>query len=349
MKIKRKAYGYRKVIYLMFFLSLAGLTAGCRSSSGPSGVGNDNNGGSESGPLVSVYAYGIIEARRHSTLSAKFPGKLEKILVKEGEQVKKGQLLALFEARELAAQLAEAKAGVKVAEAARLEALAGYRRQEIAAAEEHYKAAQALYVKSQLDWDRFDDLYLQGVLPKSDWEGARLALEQAEAARNAARQSRDLLRAGARKETITVLTRKLALAKAKVASAAAMLDNARLVAPYDGVITRKHREEGEALDIGMPVLDISTPADRYVRVEIDETDIGKIRLGQQAVISADGFPNREFAGRVIDIKQQMGPKQLIPSDPSKIIDYKVLDIEVTLPRECPFPIKLPVNVRISLP
>jgi hypothetical protein len=50
----------------------------------------------------------------------------------------------------------------------------------------------------------------------------------------------------------------------------------------------------------------------------------------------------------VAIRQQMGRKQLIPTDPAKIVDYKVLEIEVSLPPDCPFPIKLPVDVRIAL-
>lgn len=299
-------------------------------------------------PVASVFAYGIVEARQHSTLSAKFPGKLEKILVREGQTVRKGQLLGRFEASELDAQLQAARAAVKVAEAELNEALAGSRPQEIERAEERVSETEARLEKARLDWERAEALLKRGLIPKAEWESVRLTLAASVAANAIASQELSLLEEGTRKETIETLKRHLDLAREQVRVAEAILENARLTAPYDGVITRKHREEGEAMDIGLPVMDIATLDDRYVRAEIDETDIGKIKLGQKTVVTADGFPGLSFPGEVIEIKKQMGPKRLIPTDPSKMVDFKVLDVEVSLPKECPFCIKLPVNIRIII-
>lgn len=341
-----KANAWRALGALLLGMMLA--VGGCGSP--PERPADEASNAAASKPAAEeVYAYGVIEARHHSTLSAKFPGKIERILVKEGERVRKGQLLALFEARELAAQLEAARAQVKVAEAVLAEALAGSRNQEIAQADEDVKAAAAELAKARLDWQRSDKLFSEGSLSQSAWEAARLRLDNALAGHSAARERLSLLREGTRQETIAVLKSRVDLAKAQVGQAEAALANARLTAPYDGVITRKHREEGEAMDIGLPVMDISTLDDLYVRAEIDETDIGKIRVGQTAVVTADGFPGLEYTGRVVEIKHQMGPKRLIPTDPAKIIDYKVLDIEISLPgNRCAFPVKLPVNVRILL-
>jgi ABC exporter DevB family membrane fusion protein len=297
---------------------------------------------------TSVYAYGIVEARRHSTLSAKFPGKIEKILVREGELVKEGQLLAQFEARELTAQVGVAKTAALVAQAALAEAEAGPRPREIAAAEEELHDAEAQLTKADADWQRFQRLRTEGVVATADWEQVRQRLDSNQARRNVADQLLRQMREGTRPETLAMLHRKLDLARAEITRTEAALADARLTAPYAGVITRKHREDGEALDIGLPVLDIATLNERYVRAEIDETDIGRLKVGQAAQVSADGFPGLELAGQIVEIKQQMGPKKLIPTDPSKIVDYKVLDVEVSLPADCPYPIKLPVNVRISL-
>lgn len=298
--------------------------------------------------VVTLYAYGIVEARRHSTLSAQFPGKIMKILVCEGEQVQQGQLLALFEAKELAAQVEVARTGAVVATAALAEAQAGTRPAELAAAKEELIEAEAQLVKADADWQRYRRLGTESAVAVTDVEQNRLRFESAKAKRNAAADRVRLLEEGTRPETIEVLKKRLALAQAEIKRAEASLANARLTAPYDGVITRKHREEGEAMDIGLPVMDIATLNDRYVRAEINETDIGRVKTGQAVEITADGFPGLRFEGLIKEVKRQMGPKLLIPTDPSKIVDYKVLDVEVSLPADCPFPIKLPVNVRISL-
>jgi ABC exporter DevB family membrane fusion protein len=298
--------------------------------------------------VQTVYAYGIVEARQHSTLSAKFPGKLDKILVQEGQAVKEGQLLARFEARELEAHLQVALAAVRTVEAELAEALAGSREAQIAAGREQLKDAEAELSKAAADEKRYRELKENGEVAIADWEQVRLRMQSAEARRNSAGQYLRLLEEGTRPETIVILERRLDKTRVEVELAEAALENARLTAPYDGVITRKHREEGEAMDIGMPVMDIATLDNRYVRAEIDETDIGRIRPGQATEVTADGFPGLRYSGGVVEVKQQMGPKLLIPTDPSKIVDYKVLEIEVSLPPDCPFPIKLPVNVRIAL-
>lgn len=325
------------------------LISGCDSSSpGRQDQAKVQKSPTEADQVISVYSYGIVEARRHSTLSAKFPGKIEKILVQEGDSVKQGQVLARFEALELDAQVASAKAAALVAEAALAEALAGSRPQQLAAARERLKEVEAQLVKARADWRRYQGLHANAVIAPADLEQYRLKLESAEAGRNALAEQVRLLEEGERPESITVLKRRLDLARAEIVRAEAALANATLTAPYAGVITRKHREEGEALDIGLPVLDIATLNDRYVLAEIDETDIGRVRPGQAAKVTADGFPGLSFSGQVVEVKQQMGPKRLIPTDPSKIVDYKVLNVAVSLPSDCPYPIKLPVTVRIAL-
>ncbi|MEW6218150.1 MAG: efflux RND transporter periplasmic adaptor subunit [Thermodesulfobacteriota bacterium] len=300
-------------------------------------------------PLITaVYAYGIVEARRHSTLSAKFPGKLERILVAEGEPVAEGQVLAVFEARELQAAAASAEAAVKVVEAQLAEARAGARAQELILARERLRETEAVLAKAELDWTRAQGLHHREAMADEAWETARLGRQRAEAGRNAARAALALLEEGTRPEALAVLERQLAAAQARLQEARTALGNARLTAPFAGIVTRKHREEGEAMDIGLPVLDVATVGDRYIRAEVDETDIGRLRLEQPVHVSADGFPGLELAGTVRKIQSQMGAKRLIPTDPAKIVDYKVLEVEISLPADCPYPLKLPVNVRISL-
>ncbi|MCF6291719.1 MAG: efflux RND transporter periplasmic adaptor subunit [Desulfobacterales bacterium] len=330
---------------LMLAVPLLLGTAGCDS---PPTQSKDQSVAAAAEEVVTVYAYGIVEARRHSTLSAKFPGKIEKILVREGEPVHQGQLLARFEARELEVQVEVARAAAGVAEKVLAEAAAGARAQEIDVAREQLNDAEARLAKTSADWERYQQLRAVAAAAPVEWERFRLQQASALARRNVAIDRLRLLEQGTRPETMTVLKQRLELARAEIERAEAILANASLTAPYEGVITRKHREEGEALDIGMPVMDIATLTDRYVRAEIDETDIGRIRVDQAARITADGFPGLAYNGRVVEIRQQMGPKKLIPTDPAKIIDYKVLDVEVSLPKDCPFPIKLPVNVRISI-
>jgi hypothetical protein len=83
-----------------------------------------------------------------------------------------------------------------------------------------------------------------------------------------------------------------------------------------------------------------------VETEVDEFDLGKLTLGAQAVVTAEGFPDRSWVGRVEQIPDLVGPRKLKPQDPGKPSDTRVLLVKVALTE--PTPLKLGQRVEVAL-
>src|SRR5690606_6934429 len=110
-----------------------------------------------------------------------------------------------------------------------------------------------------------------------------------------------LVRSGARRERVDAQRAAVRQAEAAVAQAQAMLSNARIRAPFAGIVTVRHRQPGEAVSPGMPVVTLMAPADRWVRSYVREDRVGRVSLGQRAEIRADAYPDRRYDGRVVFI------------------------------------------------
>ena len=87
-------------------------------------------------------------------------------------------------------------------------------------------------------------------------------------------------------------------AEAAVAQVQATLDNAVIHAPFAGVVTVRHREPGESVQAGAPVVTLLNTDDRWVRIYVREDQVGRVRVGQDAHITSDSHPGKTFDGRV---------------------------------------------------
>ena len=81
--------------------------------------------------------------------------------------------------------------------------------------------------------------------------------------------------------------------------AATLLRDATIRAPFAGIVTIRHREPGETVATGAPVVSVLDLDDRWVRIYVPEDEIGRVRIGQAAEITADSWPDRTYEGRVI--------------------------------------------------
>jgi multidrug resistance efflux pump len=104
--------------------------------------------------------------------------------------------------------------------------------------------------------------------------------------------------------------------------------------PIDGTVLRKHHRGGESVSNSSTVPDpILTVGDRKtlrVRVDVDETDVAKIRVGQKAYVTADAFGTQKFWGHVVRVGQQLGPKNVRTDEPTEKVDTKILETLVEL-------------------
>ena len=258
-----------------------------------------------------VTASGEIKPKNYINIGANAIGLLTKILVKEGDRVSKGQLVARVENIQPEAQVASQKAQVSSAEADSNAAEAALK-----AADDNLHTQQAVIDHSQsdldhakLDYDRAQELFKGQLLAKQDFDAKKAAYDAA-AASLKADQTRLVQARSQREQTAAQLSssqRHVAQANAVLAQYTDMLHKFDSYAPLDGVVTNLPVREGETVVPGQTNLagsNIMTIADMSLitaEVKVDETDIVSVALNQKADITIDAIPNKTFKGHVIEI------------------------------------------------
>ncbi len=244
-----------------------------------------------------VSASGEIKPKTYVNIGANAFGKIIRLYVKEGDRVKKGQMLAQLENVQSSADVAATKASLA---ASRTDAVAAEANLNTARADLNRAKADA--EKSQLDWSRAEGLFKDALISRADyetrkatWQTSEAGLAQAQARVEQANAQLDSAR-GHITQTDATLTR-----------ASDVLQKTIYAAPYNGVITNLPVREGETVVIGIqnaPGSTLMTLADMSVitaEVKVDETDIVNVQLGQSADVTIDAIPKKVFHAVVTEI------------------------------------------------
>ncbi len=259
------------------------------------------------------------------TVSTKVAGKVAEVLVKENEEVKKGQVLVRIDPEDIQAQKAKAIAVRDAAQAQYDAIVSGYRHQEIAQANAELREAEAnrdnLYSKSL----RMEKLYHGGAVSKDEYDDAVSAHKQAKATYEALYAGADLKRSGNREEDIRVAKAALDKAKAELEIICIAEKDSVIIAPTDGIIAQKNVSAGEIVAVGKLLFSLVDYQDLWLNARIEETQIGKIKLGQTVKYTLDAYPNHTFRGVVYEIGAVTSSKfSLIPAENSSGYFTKVM-------------------------
>jgi HlyD family secretion protein len=108
------------------------------------------------------------------------------------------------------------------------------------------------------------------------------------------------------------------------------LEKAAIRSPLTGVILRKHLNAGESVwnspnSPSAPIVTMADVTTLRVRAEVDETDVGKVRVGQRAYVTADAYGHQKFWGQVTRIGQVLGKKRIRTDEPTERLDAKILE------------------------
>jgi HlyD family secretion protein len=248
--------------------------------------------------LVSVVsASGEVKPKTYVNIGANAFGKITKLFVKEGDRVRKGQLLAQLENVQSAADVNATRASLEVAQT---DALASDAALKTAAADEERAKADAERMKQ--DWDRAQALYKDQLIATSEYDSRKNAYASAVA--GLAQAQARIVQAKAQKDSAD---RRIGQAKANLTRVSDVLQKTAYEAPFDGVITNLPVREGETVVIGIqnsPGSTLMTLADMSVitaEVKVDETDIVNIAMGQPAEVTIDAIPKHTFKAFVSEI------------------------------------------------
>jgi HlyD family secretion protein len=244
-----------------------------------------------------VSASGEIKPKTYVNIGANAFGKITHLYVKEGDHVRKGQLLAQLENVQSSADVSAMQASLQAAETDAIAADASLK-----TANADLLRAQADYDRNKLDWDRTQNLFKDGLIAKSEFDSRKNAWATADAGLVQA-QSR-VAQAKAQNDSAD---KHVSQARATLTRATDVLQKTSYAAPFDGVITNLPVREGETVVIGIqnsPGSTLMTLADMAVitaEVKVDETDIVSVRLGQPADVTIDAIPRQVFHGTVSEI------------------------------------------------
>lgn len=250
-----------------------------------------------------ITASGTVEATE-AALGFQVPGRIEFVKPREGDRVRAGDTLAAIDRTELLARRSQAVAQLHAAEALLREMETGARSEELAQAQAALRAAEDRLADAERDFARVQRLFQGGAASREAQDKSRLALDVARSQRDQAAEQAKLVEMGPRQERITAQRAAVAQARAAMAQVEAALANAVIRAPFDGVITVRDREPGEAVGAGAPVLTMMNLADRWVRIYIREDRIGAVHLGESASITSDTYAAREYPGVVSFISSE---------------------------------------------
>lgn len=216
-----------------------------------------------------VSASGEIKPKKNVNISAQIPGRIVKIGVEEGQQVKKGDFLLQLDPSQYEAEVSRNQALINSYKADLIRAEAVLKRDE-----SHYERQKRLYEEKLISLEQLEEARTQYEVSKSQYQTYTFQIKQAEAA---------------------------------LQSALDNLSKTVYVSPIDGIITSLRVEEGEIALVGtmnnpgtvlMTIADLSV---MQVEVEVDETDVVGLKIGQKAIVKVDALPDESIEGTVTEI------------------------------------------------
>ena len=248
-------------------------------------------------PVNQLTLSGNIEAHE-SLVGFKVPGRIVELPVEEGQQVAQGALLARLDDADLKQRIRIDEAAVGVRESDLALTLAGTRHQEVKAAQQTMLDAEADRSQKKLDNERAQKLFAKDEVSAQERDLAATALKRAEAIFKAAQQRYNEAVEGSRKEDINIARANLNEAGASLGLSQVNLSYSILRAPSAGVVTVRQAELGEVVAPGSPVVTIADLDHIWLRAYIAETDLGSIYWGQDAVITTDTYPGKQYHVRI---------------------------------------------------
>jgi HlyD family secretion protein len=259
-------------------------------------------------------------------------GVLESVRVREGQQVAAGEILAVVACGDVEAERQAALAATESARQIRQRLLRGSRDEERRIAANEVASAEAVLKQTQTHYQRQSSLYETGDISRAAWEQAKRDVEVADATLRAAKDRVALANAQALPEELARAEADIRAADSRAQAMAARVGKCAVRAPQSGRVLRVHLLPGETVSTVMPrpVVSLADVSGLRVRAEIDERDLGRLRVGQAVMVSADAFPDKQFAGRVASFGTLMGRKHVRTGDPAEKSDRDVLEVLVDL-------------------
>ncbi len=255
----------------------------------------------------------------------KVSGRVVSRFFEEGDWVNQGKVLAKLDDEDLRNRLEVARATLMSAQARLNKLLAGSRPEEIRQAEASLHQVQSDLGNKQIQYQRMKSLYERGVVAKEAFDNAETSYKMAQAAVRAATENYQLVKEGPRKEDIEDARAQVEQAKASVKLNETQLSYTTLYSPISGVVLVRSGEIGEVVNPGTSILTMADVENVWLKAYIPETDLSRVKWGQEVIVTTDVRPQKKYKGRISFISSQaeFTPKQIQTEKERVTLVYRI--------------------------
>jgi len=272
---------------------------------------------------------GIVEPRdRETKLAAAIGGRIARIAVTEGASVAVGDVLIELEHEVETASLAAAEAELRAAQSDLARFARGNRVEDVESAEADSASARARADQSADRLQRLESVVAAGGVSAEELERARRESQSTEEQARSFEARTRAVRGGSRAEEISAARARAAAAAARRDGARAELARRTIRSPIAATVLEVKYRVGEYVQPGEgdPLVVLGDLGEIRVRMDLDERDVGRVAVGNTALVRAIAFPGRDFEARVISVAQRMGRKNVRTDDPTERNDTKILEV-----------------------
>jgi HlyD family secretion protein len=274
-----------------------------------------------------TFLSGMVETR-HIDVASKIAGRIDSLLVHEGDTVSKGTVLAVLESKELAAKVEQARGAMDAAGAKNNLAKNGARPQELEAAERAYFQAKAQCELLEKTFKRMSNLHQDSVVSSQEFDQVQTQYISARELMDAAKAKYEMIKEGARSEDKVAASSVYYQACNAFREAAAYFEELSLKSPIDGEIEKIISDPGEVIGAGYPIVTVIDPSDLWVILQVKETGIGSLKKGAVFNGSIPALDNKTAAFKVTFISPMADFATWRPTNQKGEFDVRTFEIHL---------------------
>lgn len=214
-------------------------------------------------------------------ISSKVPGRIESLLVEEGQSVRQGDTLGRLYIPDIEAKKAQAAAALSAAQAQSKKAQKGARSEQITAAYQVWQKAVAGLEIAEKSYRRMENLFGEGVVTAQKRDEALANYKAMQASERAARSQYDMAVNGAEREDREAASALVERAQGAMSEIESYIDESILISPIDGEVSDIFPLEGELVGTGAPIMNILDMENLWVSFNVREDELGALKMGQE--------------------------------------------------------------------
>lgn len=269
---------------------------------------------------------GQIEAR-HYNISSKVPGRIEKVLVRKGDKVSRGQMIFTLLSPEIHAKLQQAQAGKKAAGALAEQAIKGARTQEISASKTQWEKAKAAEELMEKTYNRINNLYNDGILAEQKRDEVYTQWQASKFNESSAYQIYALTKEGARDEVIRAAKENENMAAGAVAEVEAYMAATKVESWHNGEVSQVLLHEGELAPQGFPVVSIVDINEAWAIFHIREDKLKDFPIRQKIEVQIPALGEKSFTFEISHVSVMGDFATWRATDSTQGFDMRTFEVE----------------------